>query len=265
MNGETGDTLGYDDCFLRVPVPLPVPSTPATRLDYPHFTVLLDDARRLASVTAVMIDGASLVDLPRSGEWHLDSRLPAERQTGGDVYARNDLDRGHLVRRRDPGWGDRAAEAMEATFAYPNAAPQAASFNQSRELWLGLEDHVLAYADALDHRVVVFTAPVLDPDDPPYRGVLLPRRFWKVAVWRDGAGGPAAAAFVLDQSDLLDESQGVTVEPLGEYRTFQVAVADVEAIAGIDLGLLVDADVRGASVRGEPWVELASIADIRLS
>lgn len=52
---------------------------------------------------------------------------------------------------------------------------------------------------------------------------------------------------------------------LGECRTFQVAVADVEAIAGIDLGLLVTADVRGASVRGEPWIELASIADIRLS
>lgn len=234
---------GYDPDFLGIPLPLPSPAQPTMRLDYPRFTVLLDEQRRFAAVTAVVIDGASLLDLPRTGEWRLDSRAPADAQAGPDVYSRNDLDRGHLVRRRDPGWGatDEAREATEATFFYTNAAPQAAGFNQSKELWLGLEDHVLAYAEATDQRIAVFTAPVLAHDDPPYRGIRVPLRFWKIAAWRQG-DSLAAAGFVLDQSELVDTRQGLVVPPLGAFRTFQVPIADIAAEAGVDIGPLVEAD-----------------------
>ena len=182
-------------------------------LTYPRFTVLLEPERRLAVVTAVNIDGSSLHDLPRTGEWELDARVPAAEQAGPAVYASNDLDRGHLVRRRDPGWGTtaEARRAMEATFVYPNAAPQASGFNQSKELWLGLEDHVLEFADTTDERLSVFTAPVLAADDPPYRGIRIPRRFFKVAAWTTEdarAASLAAAGFVLDQSELIDVSAG---------------------------------------------------------
>jgi hypothetical protein len=171
---------GYDPTFLTKIVPLPTTERRTAALDYPRFTVVLDLARRLAAVTAVNIDGATLRDIPRTGDWALDSRVPADQQAGPDVYARNDLDRGHLVRRRDPGWGDidLAREATEATFFYPNAAPQMAGFNQSKELWLGLEDHVLAYAETTDQHLSVFTAPILDPDDPPYRGIRVPADCW---------------------------------------------------------------------------------------
>ena len=141
-------------------------------------------------MTAVNIDGSSLQDLPRTGDWDLDPRVPADQQAGPALYADNDLDRGHLVRRRDPGWGSvaEARAATEATFVYTNAAPQASVFNQSKDLWVGLEDHVLQYADATDQRVSVFTGPVLDPTDPVYRGVRIPRRFWKVAAWAETSG-----------------------------------------------------------------------------
>ena len=210
-------------------------------------------------------DGASLHDLPRTGDWRLDERVPAAEQTGPEVYARNDLDRGHLVRRRDPGWGlvDAARAATEATFFYPNAAPQAAGFNQSKELWLGLEDHVLAYAEATDQRVSVFTAPVLAADDPPYRGIRIPLRFWKIAAWQ-GPDGLAAAGFVLDQSELVDTREGVlAVPPLGAFRTFQVPVADIAALTGIDLGPLIGADVLGAQTAApERWRTLTQNNDI---
>ena len=75
-------------------------------LNYTHFSVRLMPARRLAAMTGVNIDGKSLVPLQRSGTWHYDSRVPQELQTGPDVYQHNDLDRGHLVRRLDPVWGD---------------------------------------------------------------------------------------------------------------------------------------------------------------
>ncbi|RFA10732.1 hypothetical protein B7R54_17110 [Subtercola boreus] len=71
--------------------------------------------------------------------------IPANEQAGPELYARNDLDRGHQVRRRDPVWGDlaTATAANHATFVYTNAAPQAGEFNQSAELWAGLENYVL--------------------------------------------------------------------------------------------------------------------------
>lgn len=260
-------TDGYDPDFLGVPLPLPRPAQPVRPLPYPRFTVLLDPARQLAAVTAVNIDGGSLQDLPRTGDWRLDERAPATEQTGPDVYARNDLDRGHLVRRRDPGWGsvDAARAATEATFFYPNAAPQAAGFNQSKELWLGLEDHVLAYAETTDQRVSVFTAPVLAAEDPPYRGIRIPLRFWKIAAWQ-GPDGLAAAGFVLDQSELVDTREGIlAVPPLGAFRTFQVPVADIATLTGIDLGPLPEADVQerpGARETG--WRSLGAADDILL-
>jgi len=276
-------TTGYDDRFLgaapevAVPLPAPADARSTRELTYPRFTVLLDPARRLAAVTGVNIDGASLLDLPRAGQWRLDPRVPAGEQAGPAVYADNDLDRGHLVRRRDPGWGTpaQAQAATAATFAYPNAAPQASGFNQSKELWLGLEDHVLEFADATDQRLSVFTAPVLADEDPAYRGILIPRRFFKVAAWATtDTQEPrlAAAGFVLDQSELIDVVEGALAVPrLGAFRTFQAPIADIAALARIDVGPLVAADVLrsgppgDAEVRGEDgWRLLRAPADVYL-
>jgi len=260
-------TDGYDSGFLAGPVPLPRPKATVRDLAYPRFTVLLDPERRFAAVTAVNIDGALLREVPRTGDWRLDARVDADEQAGPDVYSRNDLDRGHLVRRRDPGWGDadEARDATEATFFYTNAAPQAAGFNQSKELWLGLEDHVLEYAEATDQRVSVFTAPVLADDDPPYRGIRVPLRFWKVAAWQ-GADGLAAAGFVLDQTELVDTSQGVlAVPPLGAFRTFQVPIEDIAEMTGIDFGPLAGADVLTTrNIRPPSWRPLSGADDIIL-
>lgn len=123
-------------------------------------------------------------DIGRDDDWRLDPRVDAQEQAGPDLYADNDLGRGHLVRRRDPVWGDPAVaeHSNTDTFVYPNAAPQAAEFNQDGRLWLGLEDHVLAYADTYDAELSVFTAPVVGPDDPVYPGVGILRLFWKVAA-----------------------------------------------------------------------------------
>jgi len=260
-------TDGYDPGFLGLPLPLPMPAAPIRVLPSPRFTVLLDPERRLAAVTGVNIDGELLLDLPRTGDWRFDERVPEGEQTGPAVYARNDLDRGHLVRRRDPGWGEaaEARAASEATFTYPNAAPQAAGFNQSKQLWLGLEDHVLAYAEATAQRLSVFTAPVLAPDDPEYRGIRIPLRFWKVAAWRS-TDGLAAAGFVLDQSALVRTHEGIlTVAPLGGFRTFQAPLAEIAQLTGVDLGPLVTADVlprRGARDAG--WLLLRGADDIVL-
>lgn len=277
--------MGFDERFLGVGAALPrvtgADAAASVSLDYVHFTVVLDSVRRLARVTGVNIDGASLLDLARGDDWRFDERVPEDWQTGPAVYAANDLDRGHLVRRRDPVWGTRevATRANSDTFHFTNAAPQAGGFNQSEELWLGLEDHVLEHAEANRLRLSVFTAPVLGPDDPPYRGIRIPLRFWKIAAWNRApdpgepgelvAGELAAAGFVLDQSPLVDTSQAVAtapgdVPPLGPFRAFQVPIADIAAITGLAMPDLMAADVLPQTVAAAGWRRLAEASDILL-
>lgn len=280
---------GFDGAFLGIDVPLPSPvqpDLPTVLLPYTHFSVLLRTDRRLAAVTGVAIDGDTLMDLDRSGiGWRLDPRVPAEQQTGEQVYARNDLDRGHLVRRADPVWGSTVEEAHQAnvdTFHYTNAAPQAALFNQGRELWLGLEDYLLTHAATYQRRLVVFTGPVLDAGDPWYRGVQIPLRFYKVAAFLD-AGHLAATGYLLDQTPLVDDVTGALAHaeeageppPLGAYRTYQVPVADLAGLTGLGLGQLAAVDrppmvpvtTGGASpdvAEAPGWVELTALSDIVL-
>ncbi|WP_308159347.1 DNA/RNA non-specific endonuclease [Arthrobacter sp. ISL-65] len=170
-----------------MPLPALAARAETALLLYTHFSVLMRLDKRLAAVTGVGIDGEKLMDLDRSGiNWRLDPRLPAEQQTGERVYARNDLDRGDLVRRSSAVWGDAIAEAEQAnedTFHYTNAAPQAAKFNQGMELWLGIEDYLQQHAAQYRSRVVVFTGPIFSALDPVYRGVDIPLRFFKVAAF----------------------------------------------------------------------------------
>jgi endonuclease G len=179
------------------------------------------------------IDGAAIVDVERADDWRLDPRLPAAQQAGPEIYRDNDLDRGHLVRRRDPVRGpvDVARCANEDTFHYTNAAPQASDFNQGAELWVGLEDYLLANATDFDRKLVVFTGPVLAPDDPEYRGLRIPLRYWKIGAFLvDGALG--TTGYLLHQTPLVGDlglQEAGSPPPLGPYRTFQVPVADVGA------------------------------------
>lgn len=243
-------TTGYDEDFLEVVVPLPRPSADVevAELIYTHFTVLQRTDRRLAALTAVNIDGAALLpDIDREGvNWRLDARLPKTQQCGNELYKNNDLDRGHLVRRRDPVWGSDSDgdQGNRDTFHYTNAAPQVAKFNQSKELWLGLEDYLLEHADNSDSKLTVFTAPILDPADPVYREVQIPRKFWKVAAWVSGEE-LACTGYLLDQTELLVGLLSRTVgevPPLGAYRTFQVRVSELAAESGIAMDTLAAAD-----------------------
>lgn len=272
------DRAGYDENFLGVPVPLPMPNGSDVRpvvLPYTHFTVVLRPDRRMAAATAVCIDGRRLVEhVPRETAWRFDPRLDEDQQAGNDVYRDNSLDRGHLVRRLDPVWGD-AAEANRAnadTFHYTNAAPQADVFNQGKQLWQGLENFLLDHAATFDRKLTVLTGPVLHDSDPPYRGVQVPLRFWKVAAFLQ-EGSLAATAYVLDQSpDLTRDAEralaGATPgapPPLGAFRTFQVPVSDVVELTSLDLGPLPAADLMPV-VRAprERWKRLESHDDIML-
>jgi endonuclease G len=281
---ELEGRAGYDRAFLGIDVPMPTLTTPepTVALRYLHYSVLFRPDRRFAAVTALAMDGARLIQADRTDDWNLDPRLAAELQAGPPVYAHNDLDRGHLVRRSSSTWGDTEEEARQAeadTFYFTNAAPQNKLFNQGRELWSGLEEYLQEHAATFDRKLVVLAGPVLDAADPPYRGIQVPLRFWKVVAFlQDGA--LAATGYLLDQTPRVDDLGAALEEtvpgqlpPLGPFRTFQVPIADIAALTGVVLDQLLAADLMQSALTGEApepeqpaggWVELQSLDDILL-
>jgi endonuclease G len=258
------DREGFDPDFLgtgalRVPLPTLLKALLARAakaegatgpdahvLDYHHYSVVLDTQRRLAFFTVVNIDGALAQRPPReSDRWSFDPRIPRDVQTGEQVYADDDLDRGHLVRRIDPAWGTDPVAikfANDDTFHFTNCTPQHKKFNQGDTLWAGLEDYILNNADTLNFKATVFTGPVLDPTDDAYRGVQLPRQFWKVAVMVRGDGRRSATGYLLSQATLIDGLEEAAAFDYGAYRTFQVPVTRIEALTQLDFGKLADDD-----------------------
>ena len=92
----------------------------------------------------------------------------------------------------------------------------------------------------------VFTGPVLVTDDDPYRGVQLPRQFWKVLAMVKQDGALSATAYLLSQEQLI---KGLEIVPeafsYGAYRTYQVPVHHVEDLTGLSFKSLADADPLG--------------------
>jgi endonuclease G, mitochondrial len=278
---------GYDPDFLgggphRVPLPALSPelvpaaavNSLATReppyvLDYHHFSVVQNKLRRLAFFTAVNIDGASSLRLKREKDrWSFDPRVPTDQQTGEEVYRDNPLDRGHLVRRLDPAWGaarDVAKAANDDTFHFTNCTPQHEDFNQNQTTWAGIEDYILENADNRDLRVTVFTGPILADDDDRFRGVQLPRQFWKVVVMVRADGDLSATGYLLSQAALIDGlERGPAEFSYGAYRTFQVRVADIEQLTRLSFGTLAAADPFARREATTPAVAIDELDHITL-
>lgn len=272
---------GFDEHFLGRQVPMPgLAGAETVLLPYTHFSVLMRLDKRLAAITRVGIDGSKLMDLDRAGiPWRLDPRLPADQQTGERVYSRNDIDRGHLVRRASAVWGDTVAEAQlanEDSFHYTNAAPQAARFNQGLELWLGIESYLQEHAAQYRSRIAVFTGPIFSALDPVYRGVDIPLRYFKVAVFIH-QGELAATGYVVDQSPQLADIPEVPrpgavedVPPLGPFRTFQAPIRDIAELTSLSLDQLIGVDrmpisgTLGTARVGSTWRELGAAEDLDL-
>ncbi len=258
------DRRGYDASFLgagarRVPLPtLPpeqlakaakmkgVTGSSAHILRYHHYSVVLNAERKLAFFTAVNIDGRQIVRIKReTDKWFLDPRIDPSQQAGEKIYTDNPLDRGHLVRRLDPAWAPTTAQAKifnDDTFHFTNCTPQHKDFNENKGTWAGLEDYLLDHADNGQFKATVFTGPVLAPDDHPYRGILLPRQFWKVAVMVLKSGKLSATGYLLSQDNLIKGLEALEDFSFGAYKTFQVPVAHIEDLTDLTFGSLKAVD-----------------------
>lgn len=279
-NPDYSNRSGYDPDFLTKAVA--VPSIPAKLLAqcavpkglkrssanvvlrYHHFSLVIRADRRMPLFTIVNIDGRRLRKINReTGEveavetWYTDPRLRPEQQLDQDVFERQKprlFDRGHMVRRLDPAWGSPVAakQAADDTFHFANCCPQISAFNQ--HLWAGIENYALDNAGAEKRQITVITGPVFGDSDPLYRGVNVPRQFWKIVVRvSPGDGNLRATAFLADQNAALDAAFGSDTESFTDTDKvvmFQKSVSDIERLTGLSFGGLRDHDTSTVGLEG---------------
>ncbi|NUS99614.1 MAG: nuclease [Sphingomonas sp.] len=231
---------------------------------YTHFGVKYSAADKLPIMTAVNIDGSKAVRIKRgSDQWFTDGRVDSDVQLAADNFKDLEIDRGHMVRREDPNWGDdgTARQANDDTFHYVNAAAQHSRMNQGKTLWQGLENYILDNSRTHGFCACVFTGPVLGPDDNIIDGSRVPEEFWKVVATLDESGSKLrATAYLLSQGQLIRDlmekrsrTEAMEGVVLGEYRTFQIAVEDLAEATGYDFSVYAAAD----PLKREPGVEAA--------
>ena len=284
---------GYDPEFLGFEVPFPkltVQTRPKAfavgsgagdakyMLDYYHYSIIYNKERKLAFVAGVNYDPTAPFQHSRrkgGDKWFYDPRVKPEQatQAGEDLYARNPLDRGHLVRRADSAWGQTAQEAKLAnddTFHFTNCSPQHEITNQGKRsqapaglaLWGELETYVASQGQATARRLSIFNGPIFRDNDRNYRGIVkLPKQFWKVIVYEGDGGKPATAAFKLTQANLIKGLEEAF--EFEDYQTVQLSVKDLEAETGLNLGKLAAWDRLDKEGAGESFSPGTSVIEIR--
>jgi endonuclease G len=214
----------------------------AKELKYRHFSVWMSQSRKLPLITAVNIDGGKAKRMGRIDRWYIDERLSTDYQVDNAAYAKNPLDRGHMVRREDPVWGRRndAAQANRDTFHYTNCAPQHEGLNQRD--WVNLEDYVLGNAKTYRLKVSVFAGPIFGENDQLYRGLVrLPQAFWKIAALINSETDKlSVTGYILCQGSLIKDLTSEFV--YGAFRTYQVPLSLIADQAQLDLNHLLSYD-----------------------
>jgi len=276
--GAAGTKLRYDPDFLRGQS-LPLEDIVANLagdiaplkdqslfLHYLHFSTAIDRERKFPLMTAVNIMGDALKHPGNRAPWRRDIRIDDQFQPDQDFYGRDkgtvdvEFDRGHLVRRFDPCWGDEnlAVIANDHTFHYTNVAPQVNGYNS--EDWGNLEDYVLNQAQTKEKRVSVFTGPIFRDDDPSFilkkdgATYKIPISYWKIAVIEKPQGAIAAVGFMIGQlkyvralyeARVFSSLRPYSLEEL-KKQSIQVPISTIEDETGLNFAALKDVDTLDA-------------------
>jgi len=247
---------GYDPDFLgagakRVSFPTLSPSLAAEAaplinpsaynkniLHYHNYSLVMHATRRFAIYSAANIRFDQRFDMNRPPDvWRRDPRILDKYQIQNFYYASNQFDRGHLTRREDLEFGKNAKTALISaadTCHWTNCTPQHAKFNQNREIWQGIERHILEDTVLTgDLSAQVITGPVLDEGDPEYKDIQYPLQYWKVVAAIDDTGGLSATAYIASQEAVIAKFGIEAVDLFGPFKTFQVRIAEIERLTGL--------------------------------
>ena len=184
---------GFDPNFLvtdgdrSLVVPLPRPSSPDIDiLQYPHVTVFYDHRRQIPLLAMSNYDRVADSAAPFAGIGVF--RDPRYRGAQIEERISPAPDKGlvPLVTFQEAAWsvGDTSGDSSFLHYA-PLAVLLPWDFYQGA--WLGVESELLRIAGA--DSITYLTGPILRPDDPVIGGIVMPRAYFKIAIYRDPATG----------------------------------------------------------------------------
>jgi endonuclease G, mitochondrial len=207
-------------------------------LHYNNYSVVMHRKRRFAIYSAANVSFGDRYMMGRPSDvWRIDPRIPQEAQVGQFYYARNKFDRGHLTRREDLEFGKTPELALGSagdTCHFTNCTPQHAGFNQSRELWQGIERHVLEEAIVKGkYNAQIFTGPIFDDSDPDFKAIQYPVQYWKIAAALNSAGELFATAYLASQADVIARLGIEADVPFSPFKLFQVKISEIERLTGL--------------------------------
>ncbi|MEJ0086749.1 MAG: DNA/RNA non-specific endonuclease [Pseudomonadota bacterium] len=231
-------------------------------LHYHNYSLVMHATRRFAIYSAANIRFDQRFDMNRPPDvWRRDPRILDKFQIQNFYYASNQFDRGHLTRREDLEFGKTAKIALTSaadTCHWTNCTPQHAKFNQNREIWQGIERHILEDTVLTGNlSAQVITGPVLDEGDPEYKDIQYPVQYWKVVAAIDDSGNLSATAYIASQEDVIRQFGIEAADVFGPFKTFQVKIEEIERLTDLtfhcgagDNKLLRDFDPLASSSRG---------------
>lgn len=272
---------GYDPNFLGTKLSLPILNTAQEQdvaevvsnvgsngsriLDYTHFSIAFNKAKKLPFYTAVNIYGKTNVlgmvhEERKSDSWDKDDRIKVDQddfQYSSKDYLRTGLAKGHMVRYYDPAWDTTEISkiAIGDTFHYTNCCPQIPYFNGI--VWNYLEDYCIARSIFKDNKITLFAGPIFNKARV-INGLLTPMNFWKILIY-EKEGKLSALGFIMSQEpylDRLEKQKALTLEKMGkdilptlkredierlfqkkELLAAQIKISLIEEKTGISFGL----------------------------
>jgi endonuclease G, mitochondrial len=207
-------------------------------LHYNNYSVVMHRKRRFAVYSAANVSFGDRYLMGRPSDvWRIDPRIPQEAQVGNSYYARNKFDRGHLTRREDLEFGKTPEQALSSagdTCHFTNCTPQHAGFNQSRQIWQGIERHVLEEAIVKGkYNAQILTGPIFDDSDPDFKAIQYPVQYWKIAAALNSAGELFATAYLASQVDVIARLGIEADVPFSPFKLFQVKISEIERLTGL--------------------------------
>lgn len=204
--------------------------------DYVHFSIAMNKDRKSPIFTAQNVDGEEMEVIFKKNlknkKFKLDKREEiADYQIPNSAYKGSGYDRGHQVKRTQPGWGNYSESnlAQSLTYTYSNVCFQHPRFNQ--EEWLRLEnqtDYIIGEAKGS-----IFTGPVFQKSDPWLNGYQIPQYYWKILVRDD----QLKRAWLMEHDTKNPKSSATTWQNNEEEKQIikksECSISDISELTGL--------------------------------